>query len=202
MYPLLMSIADVVGFDLYPLQVWCRPAYGDVMDAQHELRLTSGGKPTFQWIEVAPMEHKCADDKSLDPTPETVRAETWLAIAGGAGAIGYFPNRWSAPIGAGIADTNREIKALSQALLAPISAVTSDAPAVRVSARTLNGATYVIAVNTTGATAQAKITLDGIAGRSTVIVGGGQVLGADDTGFTDSFGPLAAKVYIIPPAGW
>jgi hypothetical protein len=148
------------------------------------------------------MEHKCADDKSLDPTPATVRAETWLAIAGGAGAIGYFPNRWSPPIGAGIADTNREIKALSQALLAPTSAVTSDAPAVRVSARTLNGATYVIAVNTTGATAQAKITLDGIAGRSTVIVGGGQVLGADDTGFTDSFGPLAAKVYIIPPAGW
>lgn len=202
MYPLLMSIADVVGFDLYPLQVWCRPAYGDVMDAQHELRLTSGGKPTFQWIEVAPMEHKCADDKSLDPTPATVRAETWLAIAGGAGAIGYFPNRWSAPIGAGIADTNRQIKALSQALLAPTSAVTSDAPAVRVSARNLNGATYVIAVNTTHETAQAKITLDGIAGRSTVIVGGGQVLGADDTGFTDSFGPLAAKVYIIPPAGW
>jgi len=33
MYPTLMSIPDVVGFDLYPLQVWCRPAFGDVMDA-------------------------------------------------------------------------------------------------------------------------------------------------------------------------
>ena len=110
MYPLLMSIPDVVGFDLYPLQVWCRPAFGDVMDAQRELHTTSGGKPTFQWIETAPMEHRCKEEKQLDPTPATVRAETWLAIAGGAAAIGYFPNRWSAPIGDEIARTDREIK--------------------------------------------------------------------------------------------
>jgi hypothetical protein len=201
MYPTLMSIPDVVGFDLYPLQVWCRPAFGDVMDAQRELGSTSG-KPTFQWIEVAPMEQKCREQKELDPTPETVRAETWLAVAGGAGAIGYFPNRWSPTIGTEIARTNREIKSLSQALLAPVASASSDASGVRVSARNLNGATYVIAVNTTEATLQAKISVDGIAGRSPVIVGGGQVVGADDTGFADNFGPLAARVYIIPPAGW
>ena len=202
MYPTLMSIPDVVGFDLYPLQVWCRPAFGDVMDAQRELGTPSGGKPTFQWIEVAPMEHQCKEQKQLDPTPETVRAETWLAVAGGAGAIGYFPNRWSPSIGTEIARTNREIKELSQALLGPATPVTSDSGAVRVSARTLNGATYVIAVNTTNTTLQAKITVPGIGGRSPVVVGGGQVVGADDTGFADNFGPLAARVYIIPPAGW
>ena len=202
MYPTLMSIPDVVGFDLYPLQVWCRPAFGDVMDAQRELGSTSGGKPTFQWIEVAPMEHKCNEHKQLDPTPETVRAETWLAVAGGAGAVGYFPNHWSGTIGTEIARTNREIKSLSQALLAPVGAATSDASAVRVSTRTLNGATYVIAVNTSNAALQAKISVEGIAGRSPVIVGGGQVIGADDTGFSDNFGPLAARVYILPPAGW
>ena len=140
--------------------------------------------------------------EELDPTPETVRAETWLAVAGGAGAIGYFPNRWSATIGTEIARTNREIKALSQALLAPAGTASSDASAVRVSSRTLNGATYVIAVNTTDATVQAKISVEGIAGRSVVVVGGGQVVGADDRGFADNFGPLAARVYIIPPAGW
>jgi hypothetical protein len=202
MYPTLMSIPDVVGFDLYPLQVWCRAAFGDVMDAQRELGTSSGGKPTFQWIEVAPMEHKCREQHQLDPTPETVRAETWLAVAGGASAIGYFPNHWSTTIGAEIARTNREIKSLSQALLAPAGTATSDAPTVRVSARTLNGATYVIAVNTTNTTLQAKISVPGIGGRSPVVVGGGQVVGADDTGFADSFGPLAARVYIIPPAGW
>ncbi|MDX6407639.1 MAG: hypothetical protein QOE13_710 [Gaiellaceae bacterium] len=202
MYPTLMSIPDVVGFDLYPLQVWCRPAYGDVMDAQRELGTSSGGKPTFQWIEVAPMEHKCAEDKHLDPTPATVRAESWLAIAGGAAALGYFPNHWPADIGSEIARTNREIKALSQALLAPVGTATSEAAAVRVSTRTLNGATYVIAVNTSNAALETKIAVEGIAGRSPVVVGGGQVIGADDTGFADNFGPLAARVYIIPPAGW
>ena len=30
----------------------------------------------------------------------------------------------------------------------------------------------------------------------------GTVIGADDQGFSDSFGPLAARVYLIPPAGW
>jgi len=201
MYPTLMSIPDVVGFDLYPLQVWCRPAYGDVMDAQRELGTTSG-KPTFQWIEAAPMEHECKNHKELDPTPATVRAETWLAVAGGAGAIGYFPNHWSTTIGTEIARTNREIKALSPALLASISPASSDVSGVRVSARTFNGATYVIAVNTTNTSLQAKISVDGIAGRSPVVVGGGQVVGADDTGFADNFGPLTARVYILPPPGW
>ncbi len=82
MYPVLFSIPDVLGFDLYPLQVWCRPAFGDVFDAQAELHTGSGGKPTFQWIEVAPMEHPCKNHVSLNPSPATVRAETWLAVGG------------------------------------------------------------------------------------------------------------------------
>ena len=119
MYPVLFQIPDVLGFDLYPLQVWCRPAFGDVFDAQHELHDVSGGKPTFQWIEVARMEQPCRKHSELDPTPATVRAETWLSIAGGATRVGYFPNHWSGPIGQEITRTNREIKALTQALLAP-----------------------------------------------------------------------------------
>jgi hypothetical protein len=204
MYPVLMSIPDVIGFDLYPLQVWCRPAFGDVMDAQRELHNASGGKPTFQWIETAKMEHPCRQHSALDPTPATVRAETWLSIAGGADAVGYFPNRWSRDIGQEIARTNRDIKALTQALLSPVVNATSNASAVRVSARTLNGALYVIAVNTAEATVQARITVDGVglAGRSATVLGSGSAVGSDDTGFSDSFGPLAARIYVIPPQGW
>jgi hypothetical protein len=202
MYPLLYSLADVVGFDLYPLQVWCSPAFGDVMDAQHELNGASGGKPTFQWIEVARMEHPCNQNPTLDPTPATVKAEIWLAIAGGADGIGYFPNRWKGDIGATIADTNRQIQSLAPALLAPSATASSSVPAVRVAARSLNGALYVIAVNTGYDTVQAKVTVDGISGRSATLVGDGAVLGSDDTGFTDTFAPLAAKVYVIPPQGW
>jgi len=203
MYPVLFEIPDVLGFDLYPLQVWCRPAFGDVFDAQQELHNASGGKPTFQWIEVARMEQPCRKHSELDPTPATVRAETWLSIAGGADAVGYFPNHWSDPIGVEVTRANHEIKALSQALLGPTVNATSDNATVRVSARSLNGALYVIAVNTSETTVQARINVDGIAGRSaTVLGGGGPAVGADDHGFSDSFGPLAARVYIIPPAGW
>jgi len=35
-----------------------------------------------------------------------------------------------------------------------------------------------------------------------VLGGGGPAVGADDTGFSDTFGPLEARVYVIPPAGW
>ncbi len=204
MYPTLLSIPDVVGFDLYPLQSWCRQgAFGDVFDSQHELQSVSGGKPTFQWIEVTRMEQTCASSGAFDPTPATVRAETWLAIGGGAAAIGYFPNRWSRPIGNEIARTNREIESLAPALLAPSVPVHSDAEgSLKVSARALNGALYVIAVNTTQSTIQAKVSLDGIAGRSVTALGGGTVVGADDNSFTDAFGPLDARVYVVPPQGW
>jgi hypothetical protein len=148
------------------------------------------------------MEQPCRTHAELDPTPQTVRAEAWLSIAGGATGVGFFPNHWSDPIGAEITRTDRQIKALTQALLAPIAGSTSDNPTVRVSARTLNGALYVIAVNTGYDTLQAKVSVDGISGRSATIVGDGAVLGSDDTGFTDTFGPLAAKVYVIPPQGW
>ena len=203
MYPVLFQIPDVLGFDLYPLQVWCRPAFGDVMDAQAELHSLSGGKPTFQWIEVARMEQPCRKHLELDPTPQTVRAEAWLSIAGGANGVGYFPNHWSSDIGAQIAQTNRQIKVLTQALLAPAVNATSDNGTVRVSARSLNGALYVIAVNTSSTTVTAKIGVDGIAGRSATVLGGsGPAIASDDQGFSDTFGPLDARVYVIPPAGW
>ncbi len=203
MYPVLFRIPDVIGFDLYPLQVWCRPAFGDVFDAQADLQNLSGGKPTFQWIEVARMEQPCRTHSELDPTPATVRAETWLSIAGGATAVGYFPNHWSPDIGGEISRTNRQIKALTPALLAPSTLATSDNGTVRVAAHSLNGGLYVIAVNTSSTTVSARIDVDGINGRSATVLGGnGPAVAADAKGFADTFGPLDARVYVIPPAGW
>jgi hypothetical protein len=202
MYPLLFKIPDVIGFDLYPLQGWCRRSFGDVVDAQRELA-RSAGRPTFQWIEVAPMEHDCGKVAALDPTPATVRAEAWLAIAGGADSLGYFPNRWSRTIGAEVARINDEIKALTPALLAEPLEASSSNTAIRVAGRKLNGAVYVIAVNTSEATVHADISVDGIAGRSaTVIDGDGTPIASTGRGFSDSFGPLAARVYLMAPEGW
>ena len=202
MYPTLMSISDVVGFDLYPLQTWCRPAFSDVFDAQAELQVASGGKPTFQWIEVAAMEHRCNAFRELDPTAETIRAETWLAVAGGADGVGYFPNNWAPELDAGIAQTNWQLRELAPALLAADAQATSPTEGLRVSARTLNGALYVIAVNTTTHNVSAEIDVPGLAGRTSDVLGESRSLQPGGDLIHDDFPPLAVHVYLAPPAPW
>jgi hypothetical protein len=199
MYPALISTADVVGFDLYPLQNWCRyDSFHDVFDSQLDLVALARGKPTFQWIEARQMDCFGAE---LDPTPETLRAEVWLSIAGGAHAIGYFPNNWSADVGASIARTNHEIQTLIPALVEPaIAASASLGSFVRVGARNHNGAVYVIAVNASRSATTSTIIVPALGDRMLRTLDGQHSVLAAGGSFTDSFGPLEARVYVAPPA--
>jgi hypothetical protein len=198
MYPALVETADVLGFDLYPLQNWCRwESFGDVFESQRELVALARGRPTFQWIEARRMD--CRDPK-LDPSPETVRAETWLAIAGGAHAIGYFPNDWSAAVDTEIARSKREIQSLVPALLEPALDARADNTQVKVSARIHNGALYVIAVNASRSPASATFNVPLLADRGLVSLAGDRATVAAAGAFSDTFAPLEARVYISPPA--
>jgi hypothetical protein len=198
MYPALAAGADVLGFDLYPLQNWCRyDSFGDVFDSQVDLVALARGKPTYQWIEARRMD---CHGEQLDPTPETVRAETWLAIAGGAHAIGYFPNNWAPEVGAEIARSSREIQSLVPALVEPATAASvSLGSSVKVGAREHNGAVYVIAVNASRAPATATITVPAAGDRTLRTLDGAQVVTAKGGSFTDSFGPLEVRVYVASP---
>jgi hypothetical protein len=199
MYPALVAAADVVGFDLYPLQNWCRwDSFHDVFDSQLDLVALARGKPTFQWIEARQMD---CHGEQLDPTPETLRAETWLAIAGGAHAIGYFPNNWSAAVGAEIARANHEIQTLVPALVEPaIAASVSVGSFVKVGARDHNGAVYVIAVNASRVATTATITVPALGDRMLRSLDGQHSVLAAGGSFTDSFGPLEVRIYIAAPA--
>jgi len=199
MYPALVASADVLGFDLYPLQNWCRyDSFGDVFDSQLDLVAIARGKPTFQWIEARQMDCFGAE---LDPTSETVRAESWLSIAGGAHAIGYFPNNWSPSVGAEIARTNHEISTLVPALVEPpIAASASLGSTVKVGAREHNGAVYVIAVNASRTNASATITIPALVDRTLVTLDGQHKTEAKDGAFTATFAPLEVRVYIAAPA--
>ena len=199
MYPALAASADVLGFDLYPLQNWCRfDSFGDVYDSQLDLVALARGKPTYQWIEVRKMD--CQGD-NLDPTPATVRAEAWLSIAGGAHAIGYFPNNWSPAVGAEIAHTNHDISTLGPALGEPaIAASTSLGSTVKVGARDHNGAVYVIAVNASREPATATITVPALGDRALVTIDGQDKAQAKGGSFTASFAPLEARIYVAAPA--
>jgi len=198
MYPALAASADVLGFDLYPLQNWCRwDSFGDVFDSQLDLVALGRGRPTFQWIEARQMD--CMGTQ-LDPTPETVRAEAWLSIAGGAHAIGYFPNNWSVDVGAEIARTNHEIQSLVPALVEhPIATSVALGSPVRAGGREHNGAVYLIAVNASRSPATASINVPALGDRMLRSLDGQQTLTASGGSFTDSFGPLEVRVYIASP---
>ena len=198
LYPALAANAEVLGFDLYPLQSWCRwDSFGDVFEAQRELVRLADGKPTFQWIEARTMD---CNDARLAPTPETVRAETWLAVAGGAHGIGYFPNDWSAEIGAEIAREKRELESLVPTLMEPPLEAVAGGP-VKVGAREHNGAIYVIAVNASRSATTETIIVPALGDRPLVTLDG-RTVAATGGSFTESFAPLEARVYVAAPTSF
>ena len=197
-YPPLFARADVIGFDTYPITGRCNPALlPNVFWQQRELVGDVPGKPTFQWIEAGPMEH-CP---GVAPSPKDVSAETWLAIAGGARGIGYFPGVWSGPIASTITQLDRDIVALSPALLdESLVASANSASSVLVGVRRHNGATYVIAVNPTSSTQNnVYITVAGLAGRTLQVFDENRTVAAQGDQIVDNFPPLTARVYIAPP---
>jgi hypothetical protein len=167
---------------------------------QRELVSLTAGKPTFQWIEAGPMEH-CVNNE--DPTPAVVRAETWLAIAGGARGIGYFPDWWVDPIRDEVRRVNREIVALAPALLSSVAQANwSPESPVRVAARHYNGATYVIAVNTSTAPTSASFNVPGLGGRKLTVFGDARVVTPIGDLVVDKLAGLGVAVYVVPPPGW
>ncbi len=197
-YPGFVARADIVGFDLYPLQEWCKT---DRMDAvyvsQRELVALAAGKPTFQWIETSGMS---CDYPPFSITPETVRAESWLAIAAGANGLGLFPPSPAPEVAQAVTLVTRQIRGLAPALLSPPAPVSvePDLP-VRVGARSFNGALYVIAVNPEGVPARATIRLRGLDGRTLSVLDENRSVESDGDAFTDDFAPLAVHVYIAEP---
>lgn len=196
-YPELVRRAEMIGFDLYPLQNWCRKdALPAAYDAQRELVELAAGKPTFQWIEAAQMEH-CL---GLEPSPAVVRAETWLAITAGARGIGWFPEYWRPDVAAEIRKLSRTIAALAPALLAPeIPVVTDPEDLVKVGARRYNGATYVVAANASFTRRRASFGVPGLRATRMRVFGEGRTVPVRNGRVTDGFRGLASRIYIADP---
>jgi hypothetical protein len=194
MYPGLVERADVVGFDLYPLQELCgRASLDDVFLSQQELVRLAAGRPTFQWIEAATW--SCPD---RPVTAATVAAESWLAVAGGARGLGYLPNTWTPDVAAAIGTVSRYVAALAPALAAPDAAVTAGS-GIRAASRRLNGASYVVAVNPSTSGVTASFTVPGLGGRPLGVLGEGRQVASSGDAFTDSFGPLGVHIYVAAP---
>jgi hypothetical protein len=203
-------LADVVGFDMYPVVKFCgRVSLLDVFRAQRELStIYAPGKPTFQWIETGEMTGEC---EAMQVTPQIVNAETWLAIAGGACGIGYFTSSWTgdlwnrwdlAPgVEAQLARTIAQIRALAPMLCTGYGDVTVPWDgSVAATSRSLNGALYVIAVNSSDRTTTIPFRVDALAGRSLQVLGESRtVTPAKKVYFRDTFAPYQVHVYVAAP---
>ncbi len=199
-YPGLITRAEFLGFDLFPLQTWCKKdLLGTVYDAQRELVNLAAGKPTYQWIEAGQMEF-CL---GLEPSPAILRAETWLAIAGGARGIGWFPPYWKPDVAKAIGGLSRQITALAPVLLSvdrPVTVLPLNGP-IKVGARARNGATVVIAVNSSFKHVNVRITVPGLGTGLVWPMGEGRSLAIRNGVIVDSFRGLGVHIYLVPPAG-
>jgi hypothetical protein len=198
MYPSLIAKADVIGFDLYPLQEWCRPnRIEDVYFSQRELVRLAGDKPTFQWIEAASW--KCPGGQT-EVTPAVVRAESWMAIAGGAHGLGFWPGHWPAASARAIGAVARDVGRLGPATYMPNLPATADNGAIVLVARNWGGALYVIAVNTTYSAQDATMRQALLNGRTLTVLGESRKLRSVQDAFGDSFPPLGVHIYYAGPA--
>ena len=195
-YPGLIEPSDLVGLDLYPLQEFCDAAWlADVAAVQRELVALASPRPTFQWIEARTW--RCGTP-ALRVTPATIRAESWLAIAGGARGLGFFPADWPPALTPAIARVAREVAALQPALTAPDAPVSAAAPLVA-AARSFGDAFYVVAVNPTRTRVDATIRAAPLAEGAATVVGEGRSVELGDGALRDRFEPLAVHVYAVAP---
>lgn len=209
-YKRFAALADVIGFDMYPIVKFCgRVPLIDMFRAQRELMtIYAPGKPTFQWIETSKMTGECP---SLQITPRVVNAESWLAITGGASGIGYFTNSWTGDlwnrwdfdpgVEEQIAKTVAGVQRLAPALCAAYgNVVVPWDGSVAASSRTLNGALYVIAVNASDKPTRVPFRVDALAGRVlTVLDEERTIKPLKKVYFRDSFTPYQVHVYVAAP---
>ena len=79
----------MIGFDLYPLQNWCRPERLVDVYSQRELVDLGQGEADLP-VDRGGGQGRARTTARLRSRLATVRAESWLAIAGGAKRSGSF----------------------------------------------------------------------------------------------------------------
>ncbi len=198
-------LADMAGFDLYPLNA-CQSDLTSVYAAQRLFVRLAGSTPTFQWIETGPIKPTYCGGFTM--TPDELAAEVWLAVIGGARGIGYFTHTWSpvhrafdvAPaLQAAMKRTNALLAAVRPGLLGATVPAGVDSPVVKLLARSARGRTYVFAVNPSRMDTKAQIHVAQLADGPVTVVGEQRTLVATGGNLVDHFGPLQAHVYVQSP---
>ena len=196
-------LADMAGFDLYPLNA-CQSDLTAVYDAQKQfVRLAGSTTPTFQWIETGPIRPGYCGGFTM--TPEQLSAEVWLAVIGGARGIGYFTHTWSPvhhsfdvtpALKSAMKQTDALLSAVRPGLLGSTIPSAADSPVLKVLARSGGGSTYVFTVNAMDSPNQVRIHVPQLHDGPVTVLGEGRTVTAQGHDFSDHFGALQVNVYV------
>jgi hypothetical protein len=201
-YAGFVRLADVAGFDLYPL-AHCSLDLGAVYDAQVAFNRLAGNMPTFQWIETGPSRSTYCGGYQM--TAAELRAEVWLAIAGGARGVGYFTHTWSPDhnefdvspaLQQEMTRTDSQLAALQPALEGRTIPSTSDSASIKVVARSVGRTTFVIAVNASRFQLDSQFHVPALQAGNVLVVGEHRSLSSSSGYASDTFLPLAVHVYV------
>lgn len=215
LYPAYAKATDVLGYDIYPIYGWGKPEWIHlVYDATVELTRIADGRPVYAWIETSAGGQWVSEANQKPVTPRDIRAEVWMAICGGATAIGYFTHVWKPSYSqfgvppenvAAMRAINDQLTRLTKAICAPATAravsitLADNVPAALVG-RDLDGQLYLFAVNYDSAQrgGEATIAVEGLAAGTTIeVIDEGRTIRAADGSFKDTFEPLAVHLYRV-----
>ena len=203
MYPQYELGADIVSFDIYPLNETDPSVKGElwlVAVGVDRLRQgTSYTKPVWNWIETTGI-----DDPADTPTPAQIRAEVWMSLVHGSAGIGYFAHIFSPSfieagllseptVKAGVQTINAEITSLARVLNTPSigNAVTvasqNAAVPVDLMVKRQGGALYVFAVAMRPGTTHANFTLRGVGSGTAMVIGESRTVPVTGGTFGDEF---------------
>jgi hypothetical protein len=204
-YGQFAQMADVAGFDLYPLG-HCQSNLGAVYEAQRAFIRLAGAMPTFQWIETGPIKPTYCGGFKM--TPAELEAEVWLAIVGGARGIGYFTHTWSPAHNAfDVSPTLQQtMKKISGALAAVRPGLvgrtilsSANSSSLKVLARAGDNLNCVFAVNTQRLPLKAETHVPQLHDGTAQVVGENRSVRVLHDRIVDTFQSLAVHLYVQRP---
>jgi hypothetical protein len=204
---------DIVSFDIYPVAHDSPAVRGKLefvaQGVDRLIKWSGGRKVVWNCIECTRIQ---SDRKA---TPAQVKAEVWMALAGGSQGLIYFVHEWKPKFNehallddpemlAAVSGVNKAIQALAPALNSPavadaaqVTPTPADVP-IRAMTRRHDGATYIFAVALRGAAAKAAFTVPGLPQAAQAeVLGEGRSIKVSAGRFDDAFEPYGVHLYRI-----
>lgn len=208
MYPEYQKGADIVGFDVYPVNEGL-PLQIVAQGVDNLRGWVGNAKPVIADIEASNF------DNTTRPSPAQIKSEVWMALVHGASGIMYFCHRFSptfsetdclddAPTATALTQVNGQISSLAPVLNTQSvgNGVTASSSNTGVPVDTMlkrsGGATYLFATAMRSGSTTATFTLARIpASANAEVVGESRNLAVTNGVFSDGFGSYGVHIYKV-----